>query len=250
MSLEAWVAVLEAGIPDGPKKAVLSGLANHAGPDGRHAYPSVPRLSVYSGLTDRTISRVLAELVADGLLKVVSQGGGRGHPTEYELDLKALAQMRDPRLDALDLAVMDRRERVTESQGSFSERVTSTTERVTGDARKGDSLSPEPYLTVINPPREPSRSSDGGRSAAAPQTLWVSVLGHLQGRFRKVEFETWLRDTQVVSETDGELVVGTANSHALSWLQDRAREPAEAALEKMADRPMSLRFVVLERAAA
>jgi len=86
-----------------------------------------------------------------------------------------------------------------------------------------------------------------GGPPAAPQNLWVSVLGQLQPQFRKQDFETWLRDTQVVSETDGEIVVGTANSHALAWLQDRAREPAKAAIEKMAGRPMSVRFVVLER---
>jgi hypothetical protein len=89
---------------------------------------------------------------------------------------------------------------------------------------------------------------NGGRSAAAPQNLWVSVLGQLQRQLRKSEFETWIRDTQVVSQTDGELVVGTGNSHAVAWLQDHAREPAEAALlEAREGRRMSVRFVVLEK---
>jgi hypothetical protein len=86
--------------------------------------------------------------------------------------------------------------------------------------------------------------------AAASQTLWVQVLGHLQRQFRKSDFETWIRDTQVVSQTDSEIIVGTANNYALSWLQDHATKPAEAAVEKMAGRPMSVRFVVLERAPA
>jgi hypothetical protein len=90
----------------------------------------------------------------------------------------------------------------------------------------------------------------GGRAPAAPQTLWVQVLGQLQRQFRKSDFETWVRDTQVVSQTDDEIIVGTANPYAMSWLQDHAKEPAEAALEKMAGRPMSLMFVVLERATA
>jgi hypothetical protein len=102
-------------------------------------------------------------------------------------------------------------------------------------------------------PEEEVLTGMGAKSArdlaplAAPQNLWVATLGQLQPQFRKQDFETWLRDTQVVSETDGEIVVGTANSHALAWLQDRAREPAKAAIEKMAGRPMSVRFVVLER---
>jgi len=87
-----------------------------------------------------------------------------------------------------------------------------------------------------------------GGQPAAPQNLWVSVLGQLQRQLRKVEFETWLRDTQVVSQTDGELVVGTANSHALAWLQDHAREPAEEAAIKITECPMSVRFVILEKA--
>jgi hypothetical protein len=105
-------------------------------------------------------------------------------------------------------------------------------------------------------PEEEVLTGMGAKSArdlappAALQTLWVQVLGQLQRQFRKSDFETWVRDTQVVSQTDSEIVVGTANPYAMSWLQDHASKPAEAALEKMAGRPMSLRFVVPERAAA
>jgi hypothetical protein len=105
-------------------------------------------------------------------------------------------------------------------------------------------------------PEEEVLTGMGAKSAwylappAAPQTLWVQVLGQLQRQFRKSDFETWVRDTQVVSQTDDEIIVGTANPYAMSWLQEHASKPAEVAIEKMAGRPMSLRFVVLERAAA
>jgi len=248
MSLEAWVAVLQAEIADGPKKAVLSGLANHAGPDGRHAYPSVVRLSVYSGLTDRTVTRVLAELVTDGLVSIVRQGGGRGHPTEYELNMKALAEMRDPRLNALDVAGTSYKERVTGSQGfeGFgSERVTATTERVTATTGKGDRESPEPYLTVLNPQDEPKDAAPW--PIPNDQTPWVQILAILKRSMDRCEFDTWVQPTEVLSLSGETLTLGCGNSIGMAKLENGHRAEIEAAAGEVLRRKVRVRFVVLSK---
>ena len=85
---------------------------------------------------------------------------------------------------------------------------------------------------------------------AAPQNLWVSVLGQLQAVFPKAEYKTWLEPTQVVSQVGGEIVVGTANQYAASWLESHAKSAAENEIIGLAGRPMSVRFVVLERVEA
>lgn len=61
MSIEAisW-ALNRAPIPTGRRDAstlasVLIGLANHADPDGRNAFPSVARLVRYTRLAERTV---------------------------------------------------------------------------------------------------------------------------------------------------------------------------------------------------
>jgi hypothetical protein len=47
---------------------VLVGLANHAGPDGTAAFPSVATLVRYTGLAERTVRTCLDRLAAEGII--------------------------------------------------------------------------------------------------------------------------------------------------------------------------------------
>jgi hypothetical protein len=57
------------GQPSSPCKFVLAGLANHAGPDGTGAFPSVATLVRYTGLSERTVRTCLDRLEADGIIR-------------------------------------------------------------------------------------------------------------------------------------------------------------------------------------
>ncbi|MHB1433587.1 MAG: helix-turn-helix domain-containing protein, partial [Streptosporangiaceae bacterium] len=56
------------GQPSSPCKFVLVGLANHAGPDGTAAFPSVRTLMRYTGLAERTVRACLSRLEAAGVI--------------------------------------------------------------------------------------------------------------------------------------------------------------------------------------
>jgi hypothetical protein len=47
---------------------VVVGLANHAGPDGTAAFPSLARLVRYTGLAERTVRTCLDRLAAGGII--------------------------------------------------------------------------------------------------------------------------------------------------------------------------------------
>jgi hypothetical protein len=75
MSVEAisW-ALNRAPIPREQRNAsslaiVLIGLANHADPDGRNAFPSVATLARYTRLSERSVQYALRELAALGLIR-------------------------------------------------------------------------------------------------------------------------------------------------------------------------------------
>ena len=55
------------GQPSTACKFVLVGLANHAGPDGTGAFPSVATLVRYTGLSERTVRTCLDRLEAEGI---------------------------------------------------------------------------------------------------------------------------------------------------------------------------------------
>lgn len=70
MSVEAISWVLN-DAPDVPSQLVstLIGIANHATPDGRNAYPSQARLAKYTRKSERQIRRDLGELAKRGLIR-------------------------------------------------------------------------------------------------------------------------------------------------------------------------------------
>ena len=56
------------GQPSSACKFVLVGLANHAGPDGTGAFPSVATLVRYTGLPERTVRTCLDRLQAECII--------------------------------------------------------------------------------------------------------------------------------------------------------------------------------------
>ena len=54
------------GQPSSACKFVLAGLANHAGPDGAGAFPSVRTLIRYTGLSERTLRTRMDRLESPG----------------------------------------------------------------------------------------------------------------------------------------------------------------------------------------
>jgi hypothetical protein len=62
------------GQPSSACKFVLVGLANHAGPDGTGAFPSVGTLVRYTGLSERTVRTCLDRLEAAGIVSPCDPG--------------------------------------------------------------------------------------------------------------------------------------------------------------------------------
>jgi hypothetical protein len=92
-------------------KAVLVGLANHAGTDGTEAFPSVRTLVRYTDLSERTVRTALDRLEADGIIRlcdpaIVAAKIKRADQRPQGLDL-AMHLVRGD-LDAEDLAALER----------------------------------------------------------------------------------------------------------------------------------------------
>jgi len=65
----APVPVDRGGQPSTACKFVLVGLANHAGPAGAGAFPSVATLVRYTGLSERTVRTCLDRLEAESIIR-------------------------------------------------------------------------------------------------------------------------------------------------------------------------------------
>jgi Helix-turn-helix domain len=98
------------GQPSSACKFVLVGLANHAGPDGTGAFPSVATLVRYTGLAERTVRTCLDRLAAEGIISPCDPGivaarikRADRRPQGWDLDLSLV---RDD-LDDAALAVLE-----------------------------------------------------------------------------------------------------------------------------------------------
>lgn len=69
----------------GPRKAVLIALAEHADDDG-DCWPSISRLALFAGVTERCVQTSLKSLEAAGLVRVDRSTGGR-NSNQYRLDI-------------------------------------------------------------------------------------------------------------------------------------------------------------------
>jgi hypothetical protein len=92
-------------------KAVLVGLANHAAPDGKEAFPAVRTLVRYTDLSERTVRTALDRLEAEGIIRpcdpaIVAAKIKRADQRPQGWDL-AMHLVRDD-LDDEDLAALER----------------------------------------------------------------------------------------------------------------------------------------------
>ncbi|MFI9845083.1 helix-turn-helix domain-containing protein [Nonomuraea sp. NPDC051941] len=114
MSVEAisW-ALNHAPVDESSAAFVLVGLANHAGPDGRGAFPAVPRLVAYTRLGERTVREYLdvledAGVITPGDPAVVAAWIKRGDRRPQGWDLNMTLTRENPEHMARFHAAMDK----------------------------------------------------------------------------------------------------------------------------------------------
>ncbi|WP_053723021.1 helix-turn-helix domain-containing protein [Saccharothrix sp. NRRL B-16348] len=176
MSIESVSWVLNhAPIPRDRRDAssltvVLLGLANHADPFGRNAFPAVSTLVRYTRLSERSVQYALRALEELALI-------GPSDPTI----VAAYVKRSDRRPRGWDLAVHRSEEAVDNSaDGVQSLRpadrhgVQTRPHGVQAATRRGAELAPEPSFN--HPKNRPAPSAPDGRSAGTP------VCGHCDAR--------------------------------------------------------------------
>lgn len=113
---------------------ILLALADHAHPDGTSAYPSVARLAAMTNYSERSVTRILGDLVEAKLIEVEMVGwvkNGKPMPTMYRLPMtrqRVAAKMTPDNLAPANLS---------DSQ-------------VTSSTKPLDNLAPEPKTGTTN----------------------------------------------------------------------------------------------------
>ena len=76
---------------------------------------------------------------------------------------------------------------------------------------------------------------------------WEATLGDLELQMTKATFDTWLKNTCLVSFEDGCFVVGVPNAYAKDWLRHRLYANIKDTLTRIFGATVDLKFTLLQR---
>ncbi len=65
------------------------------------------------------------------------------------------------------------------------------------------------------------------------RSLWQAVLGELEVTISRANFATWFRNTAIISNEDGHVVIGVPNIMVKNWLEKKFHNDIKATLAKM-----------------
>ncbi len=74
---------------------------------------------------------------------------------------------------------------------------------------------------------------------------WKATLGELELQMTRATFNTWLKETQLVSHNGTTFVIGVRNDYAKDWLENRLHDTILRTLVDVAGDGAKLRFIVM-----
>ena len=85
----------------------------------------------------------------------------------------------------------------------------------------------------------------GDQTKLTYQQVWDIALGQLQLQMTRATFDTWVKDTSLISvEAGNEYIIETKNTFAKDWLEHRLLNTIERTLTNIVDTNVTLKFVV------
>ena len=77
-----------------------------------------------------------------------------------------------------------------------------------------------------------------------PQQIWQNTLSQLQNEMSKASFNTWVKNAELLDESNGTFRIGVKNAYARDYLHERLGAKVAGLLSGFAAEPTSVEFVV------
>ncbi|MEM7345058.1 MAG: DnaA N-terminal domain-containing protein [Chloroflexota bacterium] len=75
------------------------------------------------------------------------------------------------------------------------------------------------------------------------EQIWTTVLGQLQTQMTQATFETWLKETHIVSLDENEMVIEAKSTFAKDWLENRLLTTIKRTVTTILGRPVKISFI-------
>jgi len=103
-----------------------------------------------------------------------------------------------------------------------------------------ESLNKTTNGTITSNHRRKDRKTDA-------EHLWKDVLSELALQLPQTAFETWVRDTSIISYTEGQFTIVAPHAWARDWLQNRLSEKIKVILDQLTDCSVQVFFEVRDQ---
>jgi len=74
--------------------------------------------------------------------------------------------------------------------------------------------------------------------------IWQAALGELQLQMTKATFDTWVKNTHVISYEDGAFIIAVHNAFTKDWLENRLLRTIKRTLVGIVGRSVEVKFTV------
>ena len=78
----------------------------------------------------------------------------------------------------------------------------------------------------------------------SPEAAWTATLGELELQLERAVFNTWLKDTELVSANPDMYTISVQTAYARDWLQNRLFDKVKQTLSSIIGMPTGVEFVV------
>ena len=202
--------------------------------------------------SDQTVARAIKECVDRGYMLRVP---GEGQEISYGLNMDYEIEVVATSTEIVEAGDEDTSTETVEGAGDTSTEIveavestsTETVEISKGTSTKiAEDTSTEPVETKENT-NKARTAKERSASPRPERNVWQAALGELQLQMTKATFDTWVRNTRLVSCQDGVFVIGAQNEFTRDWLENRLLTTVERTLVGIVGHPVEVRFVVNER---
>ena len=107
-----------------------------------------------------------------------------------------------------------------------------------------DARGPWPRYPVLANATHSRPAQAGSHRRMDAKQVWRAALGELQVSLSPANFETWLRDTQLVDVDDQRFRIAVPNGFAKDWLESRYRSLISQTLARIVGYSVQVEFVI------
>jgi predicted transcriptional regulator len=202
------------------------------------AWPGIERLAEDLGKSEKSVKRALAELRRRGLIS-----------RQRRFGTSSITYIEDPNDVYGDLLAQMCEGVKNDPTGDYEGAKNDPTdghERVRNDPSLGSKMTPKEKEEEKNKreKEEEEKAIHLSENEEKEAAIWQAALGELRLQMTKAAFDTWVKNTRLVSCQDNVFVIGAQNEFARDWLANRLITTAERILVGIVGHSVEVRFVV------